>query len=85
MFDGFTILLKKKSLEGRPSIGDENVPLSLPSISISSNEHRWNDTIPYAGNVVEEERDIQRSLTRDDGASSSQWAELPARAQDYVS
>ncbi|KAG4944883.1 hypothetical protein JHK87_040890 [Glycine soja] len=39
------------SLEDRPSIADEDlesVPLSFPSISISSGERRWSDTTPYA-------------------------------------
>ncbi|KAF7808330.1 myosin-1 [Senna tora] len=39
-----------RSLEGRPSIGDEgieSVPLPLPSISQSSSENRWSDTTPY--------------------------------------
>ena len=43
------------SLEDRPSIADEDlesVPLSFPSISISSGERRWSDTTPYASKKV---------------------------------
>ncbi|XP_014490953.1 myosin-1 [Vigna radiata var. radiata] len=39
------------SLEGRSSITDEDletVPLSFPSISMSSRERRWSDTTPYS-------------------------------------
>ncbi|KAK7273558.1 hypothetical protein RIF29_14614 [Crotalaria pallida] len=42
---------KGVSLEGKPSIADEDVehvPLDVPSISMSSRERRWSDTTSYA-------------------------------------
>ena len=46
---------KCMSLADKPSIVDEDlefVPLPFPSISISSREHRWSDTTPYASKKV---------------------------------
>jgi len=46
---------KGVSLEDRSSIADEGretVPLSFPSISMSSRERRWSDTTPYSSKKV---------------------------------
>jgi len=46
---------KGVSLEDRSSIADEDletVPMSFPSVSMSSRERRWSDTTPYSSKKV---------------------------------